>query len=166
MIIRDPSTNIPFVIYFNEEQFSPPIDLDGNIMTKDAWDIYKNLVNDFYLHHDIDEYKQSISPRQGNFCSNNKRNTDQKIGYVYFVKADTIGMKIGCTSNLKSRIKSLQTASPHELNLVDYVMCLNYPKIEELAHKYFEKQLIRGEWYDIGIDDIKKFINQNQMLFM
>jgi hypothetical protein len=81
-------------------------------------------------------------------------------GTIYVIGPDISGTpyKIGITSgsNTHKRKMSLQTAHWMDLKLVWKSDLLNRADlIEKKLHKHFEKQRVRGEWFNISQDDIK-----------
>jgi len=81
-------------------------------------------------------------------------------GTVYVIGPDVSGTpyKIGITSgsNTDKRKTSLQTAHWMDLKLVWKSDLLNRADlIETKLHKHFEKQWVRGEWFNITKQDIK-----------
>lgn len=87
-------------------------------------------------------------------------NKQTVFGYVYFVIADNAHFKIGCTSNLMTRIKSLKSASPNNLELIAYAYVDDYGKLEDQTHKHFKDKKIHGEWFDITYADINDWLNE------
>ena len=63
------------------------------------------------------------------------------------------------TSNLKTRIKSLQSASPHELELKGYVETNKYGFLEKQIHNHFSNRKTNGEWFDVKVSDFFNFVN-------
>jgi len=64
---------------------------------------------------------------------------------IYFIQSGNY-IKIGYTKNVESRIKALQTASPHSLNVV-LTMPGGLRKEAEL-HSLFSHLKVRGEWFN------------------
>ena len=54
-------------------------------------------------------------------------------------------------------MKSLNTSSPHTIDLVAYFETNSSVELEEATQKYFNENKIKGEWFDINTDDIRKF---------
>ena len=82
-------------------------------------------------------------------------------GTVYVIGPDIPGTpyKIGITSGLDTRKRksALQTAHWMDLKEVWKSDLLKRADIvEKKLHKYFEKKRVRGEWFNITDDDIKK----------
>lgn len=72
---------------------------------------------------------------------------------TYFVKAGKV-IKIGRSSDVASRIRSLQTANPHPLEIVGTID----GDYEAVAHRYFSDRNIGGEWYALTEDDVLDFV--------
>ena len=84
---------------------------------------------------------------------------------VYAISAVTTNLiKIGYSETIRSRFSGLQTDSPVELSL-DYVLWCpdkNVAKIvEEACHNNLSKRRIRGEWFDISLQDAITAIEAN-----
>jgi len=70
-------------------------------------------------------------------------------------------VKIGRTSSMTRRLQSLQTAVGDCKLIVEnkVQMTTNRAKtLEKKIHKIFEKQRRYGEWFDVSIESIDKFI--------
>lgn len=84
---------------------------------------------------------------------------------VYVVGGEGIRpVKIGRAKDMKARLASLQTGSPHEL----YVFGLHGKMtrdeaiaIEASVHKALETKRLRGEWFDIAADEALDLIWQH-----
>ena len=75
---------------------------------------------------------------------------------------DTINYKIGITSNIKKRIKQLQTGNSNRLQLVCYIKNDNVYNLEKELHNHFKDKLVFGEWYNLNLDDIE-YINNLEL---
>lgn len=74
---------------------------------------------------------------------------------VYFVEAVGLGMvKIGWTLRIKTRLRTLQCASPSTLRLVG--VAPGGHKDERVLHKMLRRHRVRGEWFtfDSEIDHL------------
>ena len=82
--------------------------------------------------------------------------------YVYVIRAGTKGaIKIGVAMNIERRIATLQTGNAFKLNLIALIPCDNRKKAQALEariHRFFERQRIRGEWFQGNIN-FKKIEN-------
>jgi hypothetical protein len=65
---------------------------------------------------------------------------------TYFIRAGGDGspVKIGVSSNVGSRLASLQTACPHELEVL-FILGGNH---EKAFHKYLHRFRMKGEWFN------------------
>ena len=140
----------------------------GYLVPKEEFDrmvkaVYKTYMN--VTDEEVKEYNERLSAeykaeRQA-MANAPKREQPKKYGFVYFMrtKEETSYVKIGCTSNLKSRIKSMQVVSPHELELVGYVVTKNYMALEKDIHAEFAKFKKMGEWFDVKESQIAELVS-------
>lgn len=145
---------LPYMMFINRKEFYPPTNNSGFIPSREEWESYRDLVDEFYKsdaaevwNAEQNEYLTKLM--KGEVSIHKSTEVEEKVGYVYFIKADTLGVKIGCTSNLESRVKALKVASPHELTLITSVKSSNYIELERQFHEWFKHKHIKGEWYDI-----------------
>ena len=69
-----------------------------------------------------------------------------KESYIYFIETiDYDFIKIGISTNVSQRLKSLQSSCPLELRMLRYIK--GGPKDEQYLHNRFAKYIVRGEWY-------------------
>lgn len=64
--------------------------------------------------------------------------------FVYFVACGEF-VKIGRSACLAKRLRALQTANPHPLELLNVVDAVSYPERE--FHERFDAIRARGEWF-------------------
>jgi hypothetical protein len=86
------------------------------------------------------------------------------MGHVYFVQVISSGdIKIGYSTNIRSRISTLQTSIPEKIKLLGYISG-DLGKEKEL-HKKFRILRLRGEWFrcDSSIID---FLNENNEMML
>ena len=74
---------------------------------------------------------------------------------------NTCFYKIGYTIDVKNRLKSLQTANPHELELICIYVSPSAAYIEKELHKKYSESRIRenNEWFDMGDEVGDNFIS-------
>lgn len=80
-------------------------------------------------------------------------------GCVYLIRdISNNTYKIGVTKgDVKKRLKKLQTGNSTQLD-VTYSYSTDYPfRLETMLHNYYKNKLVLNEWYDLDVDDIKKF---------
>jgi predicted GIY-YIG superfamily endonuclease len=82
----------------------------------------------------------------------------QKRGHytIYLIGSDNSAIKIGYASNIKKRLASLQTGSPHELIVLWEFTGLTETearKIERAAHEALKAKRLKGEWFDVTLDE-------------
>jgi hypothetical protein len=76
-------------------------------------------------------------------------------GYVYFVQDDRGRVKIGKSKDIKSRMGEY-TKLPFEPKLLHVLKSRDYNTTELLLHEYFADKRIRGEWFSLTKEDIRK----------
>ena len=72
---------------------------------------------------------------------------------IYLISDGTF-IKIGITSNIRKRIKNLQTGNPHKLKVLFTWYVENAEQLEIQLHKKFERKRKSGEWFDLTDDDV------------
>lgn len=79
----------------------------------------------------------------------------EKAEYVYFIEAKDVGLiKIGFTSDFKSRLSTLSTSSPCMLEPVLVVRCDDGKNTEAYLHDLFSEKRKHGEWFKLSHNDI------------
>ena len=146
-------------------------DLQGRIENiSEAWDNEDDCMVEVSLEafsEDIKNYKCQLSSSQEKFwltkaalaACGKANEIGTYCSVVYFVSPGDDLVKIGHTTNLKSRVRTLQTghSKPLEILLVLY----GNRDFERQLHKRFSKQLKRGEWFRLS-GEISKFIKDNR----
>lgn len=81
------------------------------------------------------------------------------MGNVYLLNAwGTDRYKIGFTkSDVKKRIKQLQTGCPDELILVKVYESEEYKSVESWMHRKHHAKRVEGEWFELTPTDIYEF---------
>jgi len=74
--------------------------------------------------------------------------------YIYFILAGNGLTKIGIAKDIKSRMDTLNTASPIELTLLFYFEPQNAKRFEQALHNRFAHKRVRGEWFALSSRDI------------
>ena len=73
--------------------------------------------------------------------------------FVYFIQAEDGGpVKIGCTGELRGRIRDLQVGNPQKLRVVETISCGELGNhtahwIERTIHQRLQHLYVRGEWF-------------------
>ena len=81
--------------------------------------------------------------------------------FLYLIQHKNLSeyTKIGYTTDIEKRIKSLQTASPTGINLI-YLVESDYSfKMEQALHKRYSSKNSNLEWFKLSDNDIKTIIN-------
>ena len=77
-------------------------------------------------------------------------------GYVYFIKEfHSNTYKIGKAKNLENRLKIFEVKLPFEWELVHSIKSDDYSLDEKLAHLFFKKKRVRGEWFNLNESDLE-----------
>jgi hypothetical protein len=78
-----------------------------------------------------------------------------KHTHLYVISAGNL-FKIGVTNNIERRMKALQTGNPCPLQLEYLDERKNPHKAEKYLHLQFQKNHVRGEWFEnISLKDIR-----------
>lgn len=78
-------------------------------------------------------------------------------GKVYLLQAGDL-FKIGITrGSVKNRIKQLSTGNPINITIVSTYESDKASKVESVLHNTFKSKKVKGEWFKLEDDDIKKF---------
>ena len=87
-------------------------------------------------------------------------------GYVYLIHCvGTSLYKIGISKiDYYSRLSTMQSGCPYELEFVDTMHSTQYQKLEKTLHAKFKNKRIRGEWFDLdseSLSEVKGYFKQN-----
>lgn len=98
-------------------------------------------------------------PNQTN--KNKKFHSPKDIKNLYVLESEDHIVKIGITSNLYSRKKTLQSASGRKfINEYMTELCYNAYDIETEIKKEYKKYNISGEWFNIEFSKMVKIVQQ------
>ena len=81
--------------------------------------------------------------------------------YVYLMKNSSKDVKIGFSSNIKSRLKSIQTSNSSKIKLIHKELMVDRAQafyIEQQMHKKLKRHWIRGEWFKVDIEKAKTLL--------
>lgn len=153
-----------YTFTLNEEGFCAPTEPTGDLISVEEWERYKKLVDTLYSKVSVrdknEKNRRRIESETKDFNENMLEEKEKlnKKGTVYFVEGkEGEGVKIGFTTDLKSRIRSLQTSTPHKLSLLNKIEDA-FVEDEYKAHKFFSSCKLSGEWFDISEDDVEDYI--------
>ena len=86
-----------------------------------------------------------------------------KIIYLLAIR-DLNVYKVGISSNVEKRIKTLQTGCPYKLEILKTFQSPKASKIEKVLHRQYSSKKIdeneyslKGEWFYLGIKTIINF---------
>lgn len=77
---------------------------------------------------------------------------------LYVVRHEHGFIKIGLSNDPWSRVSSLQTSSPYDLELWLVVSAIFAQDVEKRLHREFSEFHIRGEWFDITENRLLEFL--------
>jgi T5orf172 domain len=81
---------------------------------------------------------------------------EPKAGYVYLIQAGSMDrFKIGCATDVDTRLAGLETASAVPLRLIGKKKSPDMYAAENAWHKLFAANRVKGEWFDL---DAKQFL--------
>lgn len=84
-----------------------------------------------------------------------------KEGYIYIVKINSF-YKIGCSFQKGSRVDSLQTGNPYDIELVLEIRVSNYKEVEKILHDRYKLKRAKGEWFTLTfheVSEIKSYLD-------
>ncbi|MES2455002.1 MAG: GIY-YIG nuclease family protein [Bacteroidota bacterium] len=85
----------------------------------------------------------------------------KQIGYVYFLQEKKYHtVKIGRSLNLDRRLGIFVTDLPYRVELIGYILSLNYEGIELAFHKHFRHKRLDGEWFELTQEEVSDLKNR------
>jgi hypothetical protein len=103
-----------------------------------------------YRHQDKPDIKDLLN-RFDPIWRGNVRNA----GYVYCLSDQQGHYKLGRTTQLQQRIKSLGTQPPFKIQLLFTHYVFDAPHYEKSLHLHFAHKRMNGEWFALGDDDLE-----------
>lgn len=97
-------------------------------------------------------YDEMLS--QDQLPSYDRPQTKPRPGFVYVIQCGE-SFKIGCTANLKQRIKALGVNAPHAIDVHVVIPTDNMIETEWHLHQRFKQKRQRGEWFSLNEEDIE-----------
>jgi hypothetical protein len=80
------------------------------------------------------------------------------MGYVYLIRnGSSFAFKIGIAHDVESRLAQLQTGNPVDLALESSYEFPNADHVERVLHQKWASRRMRGEWFDLNVDDLEEF---------
>lgn len=83
-----------------------------------------------------------------------------RMFYVYFAQSEDGYIKIGCTQNLKSRIRHIQIYNHMKIKLIGKMK--GGRDLEVKLHRKFKQYRKRGEWFNPATE-LLEYIANNKM---
>jgi len=87
--------------------------------------------------------------------------------YLYAIGNGENKQKIGFSSNPLKRLATLQTGNPDNL-MIHYTFEINEDtayKYEHYIHNEYNHKRIKGEWFNISADEIKKLMLYHEITY-
>lgn len=75
--------------------------------------------------------------------------------FVYLLKAGHDLFKIGVSSSVSDRVKQLQTANPHPIEIIHYVESRDFLGLESHLHGAMQSKRASGEWFRLSPIDVE-----------
>lgn len=112
---------------------------------------------------DIKNRNKFFLKRRNEQLFNNDNNIKVKVskknkGIIYFITDDSEYVKIGLTTNLKTRLISFQSTNP-SVKIIHTLESNDIDRTEKLFHNYFDKKRFTGEWFKLDKNDIKYILS-------
>ena len=80
---------------------------------------------------------------------------ESREGYVYFVRIrDTLNVKIGYSKDPYTRMQTLQTACPFDIDLEQAFFSTEAFQMEQRLHLEMEIYHVRGEWFELTKEQV------------
>lgn len=78
---------------------------------------------------------------------------------IYFVQETATGyVKIGCSTNVRRRMRSIQTHTTSVIELLSVLPVTDMQVGEAWFHRYFRARIVLGEWFRVSEDEIRAAI--------
>ena len=77
------------------------------------------------------------------------------IDYIYVIGSENGPCKVGITNSLTSRLRSIQTGSPHRLKLLYAHPCSDRDEAkahEKMFHECHQECRLEGEWFNLDAE--------------
>jgi hypothetical protein len=88
-----------------------------------------------------------------------RRDCDYKNGFVYLLKGENGLYKIGRSKTPEIRISTITKAiAPFDIQTINTAFYPDCYKAESDLHKLFANKRVRGEWFELGDDDVMTII--------
>jgi hypothetical protein len=73
---------------------------------------------------------------------------------VYILKTGKNHYKIGKTQDLQQRLAGYHTHLPVVFRVIRQYLASNMEELEEALHITFQHKRVKGEWFELGLDDL------------
>lgn len=83
------------------------------------------------------------------------RTPEAKMGVVYLLRNGD-HYKIGMTTDLRTRIQTINTSLPSKAELLHTIRTCDYIELERKLHERFAAKRCNGEWFTLDEEDIEE----------
>jgi len=105
-------------------------------------------ISDLYKIVDESEYQKMMKRKK-------ERERYLRSGCVYFIKDPVTRLiKIGKTSDLNGRLRTLKQKCGGDLELIHSIESEDSCALEKQMHNHFDNKKVIGEWFDLSDDDL------------
>lgn len=131
------------------------------ILRKKEWKVLKSRIDRFYKlaskeqikRHNLESYVHMyVEPEKSTSESDTPKEKDSDKS-VYLFKANKY-YKIGISNNIEKRKTQLEKGMPYEIDIIHTIDIPTARHLEGRLHKKFEDKQVRGEWFNLGEDDL------------
>lgn len=84
---------------------------------------------------------------------------------VYLIRAAQF-YKIGITSDVKKRLKAIQTGCPIRCEYIGYIPTHEPEVLERELHRKFQQFKTSGEWFDLGDDHVRALVVDHNLKYV
>jgi hypothetical protein len=76
------------------------------------------------------------------------------MSYIYLIKEENGRIKIGYSNDVESRLNSLKSSSPYDMEILYSARIPTAREVEATLHRLFGNKRKRGEWFDLDDRDV------------
>ncbi len=124
-------------------------------ITKEGFVMYLLCVSDNNLQNMREFFAQNTEASVDEILSVGILEEEKQIS-VYLIEVAENHVKIGISENVAQRLKTLENTSGHTILRKYFITHKDAFKIENYLHKFFAKNKIKGEWFNIPFELAKE----------
>lgn len=129
-------------------------------IANDLLELSEILTNEEIDKINMDDKAERLALYQSQMQAAKAKSKGRKLrsGDVYLIRAKgTNRHKIGCTTNLESRLKSLRVKNPYELELIHSISSNDIEALEKSLHEQFAQYRTHSEWFELNEAAVMEF---------